>query len=229
MAMNEPEIATFLRQVTPLGLSILFVLWAMPRPLYETEIARLIGRERHTLASLIPSLEMFGFVAGVGARPRQRWTLTERARQLLLPGLMVEKLPLAPSSSSDQIRDQSDQSDQIEEEEEMEQKIYLCREYNLTGPKAEALQTDPWVTPLRLCAWLGQVMQMAHDKFPFRKSPEAYAIACLLRHDEPSRDALHIAYATLDFYLRQMPHGDDDEDDEDDEEEKSGGNHGKNA
>lgn len=216
--MTEIEIATFMRQVTPIGLSVLFVLWAMPRPLFETEVSRLIGRERHTVANLMPNLELFGFVTHIGEKPRQRWTLTDRARQLMLPA-MVEKLPLPPSSSSDpffqsinQIRSESEEEEATVEN--LPEKAYLLKKYNITGPKAAAVLADAWIDPLRLVAWMLQVHQMQRDKFPFTKSPESYALACLLRHDEPSQSAMHQAPALLDTELRWMPR-DDDEEEED--------------
>lgn len=206
-----------------------------------------IGDPRKTLKPILDTLETFGYATHTGGEASESWRITDYGRDTLrtliastaastlaLPSASQPALPLsasgnppagpageilrrAPSSSSDQIRDQSDFSDQSDEEEAREEKIYLLKRNNISGPKAEQLTADPWVTPLRIMAWLLQVGEMKRTGFKFRKGPEAYAISCLLNHDEANQSAYHGAQRTLEVELRYMPRAGDDEDDEDEE------------
>lgn len=133
--------------------------------------------------------------------------------RLIAPGLDVieeKNFFSALSSSSSDLIDQSSKSgseDQIEEEEGREFKKFLCREYNLTGERAQAVIDDPRIWSEDLVAWIFQVRQMARDKFKFRKSPESYALACLLKPDGPDRpsdDALSNSRRSLDLYWAQF-------------------------
>lgn len=201
------------------GVAYLFALITLGR-MTTQELADLSGEERHKVARYLQRLESRGFALRVQSGKWEIWHPTPLALGLFggkVDSLMVDFLPSPPSSSSDQIRSEASDSDLIseEEEEEMRYKIYLNQKYKLTGPKAEALLSDPWVTPLRLVAWMYQVHQMARDKYPFRKSPEAYAIHCLLRHDEPSRDAEYAAPGLLDEMLRWMPAPEDEAEEDD--------------
>jgi hypothetical protein len=203
------------------GVAYLFALIALGSAT-APELADLCGDERHTIGRYLQRLESRGFAMRVQAGRYERWHPTPLAMNIFGGRMKVEILPSPSSSSSGPIFDQasqngSDRSDS--EEEEIRQKNYLNQKYNLTGEKARALVADPWVTPLRLVAWMGQVLQMKRDGFKFTKSPEAYAIRCLLRHDEPNREAYHLAPRTLEEHLRWMPSDDDDDDDDDEEEE----------
>ena len=215
------------------GLAYLFALIALGR-ITVPELSDLSGDERHRIGRYLRRLESRGFAMRTQNGHGELWFPTPRALELFGLGgaspanLLVDFLPPNPSSSSDQIRSsKASDSDLISEEEEESLRyiIYLNRHFNLIGPKAEALLGDPWVTPLRLVAWMQQVRQMERDKFHFTKNPESYAIHCLLRHDEPSRDAYHLAPAALDQILRWMPRADVEEADPtpDEEETENGG------
>ncbi len=200
------------------GVSYLFALISLGR-FTISEMVDLTGDERHRIGKYMRRLESRGYAQRVQNGRDELWYPTPRAIELLTGKMMVENLPSLPSSSSDQINQNQEsliRSDP-EEEEARRQKIYLNREYGLTGEAAAKIADDPDVTPLLLVAWMGQVGQMKRDGFRFTKSPEAYAIRCLLRHDEPNREALHLAPRTLDQHLRWMPH-DDDEDDSEEED-----------
>jgi len=185
------------------------------------ELVDIIGDERHTIGRYLNRLESRQFLIRVQDGRVERWFPTPKAFGLLNSEPMKEVfLPPSSSSSSDP---GSDQSDQIrsglvpeEEEESRQEKYHLARQYNLTGRMAQSIIEDAWITPLRLVAWMVKVHSMARDGFGFRKSPEAYAIMCLLKHHEPPNDALHQAPALLDVYLRTMP-GNHEEDEEDEE------------
>jgi hypothetical protein len=121
--------------------------------------------------------------------------------------IVSEKKFFSPSSSSSDLINQSsesDQTDQIEEEEERGFKKYLCQKYNLTGTPAAALASDNEIYGDDICAWMYQVAQMKREGFKFRKSPEAYALACLLKHEVPSADALRNSSGSLDVHWRQF-------------------------
>jgi hypothetical protein len=201
------------------GVAYLFVLIALGR-ITVPELSDLSGDERHRIGRYLRRLESRGFAMRVQNGHGEQWFPTPIALELFGQGvgpanLLVDFLP-PNSSSSDQIRDQSDQIRSDPEEEEAKRyKIYLNREFGFTGEKAAELVRDPWVTPLLMVAWMAQVGQMQRDGFKFTKSPEAYAIRCLLRHDEPNKAALHLAPQTLEQHLRWMPRDDDDEEDDD--------------
>lgn len=206
------------------GVAYLFALIALGRVTVQ-ELADLSGDERHRIGRFMRRLESRGFVIRVQHGHGEMWNPTPKALALfgappvaLSANLLVDFLPANPSSSSDQIKDQSVFSDQSEEEEASRHKIYLLKKHNISGPKAAQLAADPWVTPLRLTAWLLQIGEMKRSGFKFRKSPEAYAISCLLRHDEANQRAYHDAQRALELDLRYMPRDDDDYDNEDDEE-----------
>jgi hypothetical protein len=114
----------------------------------------------------------------------------------------------ASSSSSD--LDQSSGSDQIqieEEEDGREFKKFLCREFGLTGAPARQLIDDPRIWSDDVVAWILTVRQMARDKFRFRKSPEAYALGCLLKAggpEQPSKEFEYQAKPVIDRYWQQF-------------------------
>jgi hypothetical protein len=119
---------------------------------------------------------------------------------------------LVPSSSSDQILDQaSDQIlDQIKsEEEEIAFKKILCRQFGFTGQKAIVMQESADITPALICGWMAQVGQMKRDNFKFRKTPESYALGCLIKYDRkgnrlppdrPNEDAMSAGSLLLRHY-----------------------------
>jgi DNA-binding MarR family transcriptional regulator len=203
------------------GVAYLFALIALGRITVQ-ELSDLSGDERHRIGRYLRRLESRGFVMRVQNGHGEQWFPTPRALELFEAGsrpgnLLVDFLPATSSSSSDLIR--SEDSDLIrsdpEEEETNRHKIYLTQKYGLTGEKAAALAADPWITPLRLVAWMQQVKEMKRAGFKFTKSPEAYAISCLLRHDEPNQNAYHLAPAMLDEHLRWLPNAEEEEEDQD--------------
>jgi hypothetical protein len=108
----------------------------------------------------------------------------------------------APSSSSDQIDQSVFDSDQIriEEEEVSEFKKFLCKIYGFTGERAQTLIGNRDIYGTDICAWMYQVRQMERGGFKFRKSAEAYALACLLRPDAPPESAVRESMYTLDSH-----------------------------
>ena len=125
--------------------------------------------------------------------------------------LATEKNFFSALSSSSSDLDQnsgSDQIDQIEEEEDgREFKNFLCRKYDLTGEAARRIIDDPRIWSEDLVAWMAQVYDMQRNGTKFRKSPESYAIGCLLKEsgpDRPSDTALHNSRRALDLYWDQF-------------------------
>jgi len=114
-----------------------------------------------------------------------------------------------PSSSSSDL-DQSSGSDQIqieEEEDGREFKKFLCREFNLTGEPAQRLIDDARIWSDDVVAWIVQARAMQRNGFKFRKSPESYALGCLLKDngpDMPSDEALHNSRPALERYWQQF-------------------------
>lgn len=121
---------------------------------------------------------------------------------------------LPSSSSSDQIIDQnsnqdSDLIESEEEENEADFKKFLCQQYGFTGPKAAALIDDSRVTPELICGWMAAVTRLKREKFHFRKTPESYALGCLLKPegqdvDLPPQEDLHNSTFALELYWRQF-------------------------
>ena len=85
--LSPSEISTFLGQVTDQGLMCLFVLWANPQPVTIGDIETITGVCRHTTSEALDRLKLHGYAAEVGGGRWPRWTLTDRGRQLSLPGL----------------------------------------------------------------------------------------------------------------------------------------------
>lgn len=143
-------------------------------------------------------------------------------RLITAPDVIIQEKNFfsAPSSSSDLIDQSSEsgsRSDQIEEEEEgREFKKFLCREYNLTGSGAQAVIDDPRIWSDDLVAWMFHVRQMQREKFAFRKSPESYALGCLLKIAGPD-SAPENAYAeskhSLNLYWEQFQKSKEQHDD----------------
>ena len=85
--LSPNEISTFLGEVTDHGLMCLFVLWANPQPVTIGDIETITGVCRHTTSDALDRLKLHGYAAVVGGGRWPRWTLTDRGRQLSLPGL----------------------------------------------------------------------------------------------------------------------------------------------
>jgi len=226
MIDNRDLITALFDAATVNGVAYLFAIIALGSATVQ-ELADLSNEHDQTVRRYLKRLESRGFVIRVQDGRADRFHPAPKALKLSPAHLLTKFSYVGPSSSSDLIRDRSDQSDQSSEEEEgnLRKKRYLVRQYNLTGEKAAALLADPWVTPLRLVAWMQQVGEMKRNKFPFTKSPEAYAIRCLLRHDDPNRAAYHLAPAALDQYIRQLDLIESYTDDEDDEDTEEGTDH----
>jgi hypothetical protein len=92
--MNLSEIQTIIGQVTPLGIACLFALWSVDHPVAESEIAFCLSKDRHTTAGALARLEIHGLASRSGAAKHYRWWLTDRGRQLDLPGLSMVKFTI---------------------------------------------------------------------------------------------------------------------------------------
>ena len=203
------------------GVAYLFALIVLGRASIP-ELVDLCGDERHTVGRYLHRLESRGFAVRVQDGRGELWHPTPLALQLFGARLLVEKLPALPSSS-DLIRsDQSDQSDQIGSEEEegsRQKKCQLARHYGFTGQLADRLVADPDIAPEDVIAWMVQVGQMKRDGFHFRRSEEAYALTCLLRHDQAPEQAYRDVRRLLEI---EFPTYDEVEEDAVDEEQDDG-------
>lgn len=194
------------------------------------ELSDITGEDEDTLGKYLIRMESRGLCVRVRDGKADRWHLAATATPLLhaaesllnAPNLSP-KISVSPSSSSDLVFDQSvsnqisDQDQSEEEEPNAENRIiedrgfkaWLCKHYGLTGYKAQAVITDDTLTPEDLIAWMCQVGQMKQAKFPFKKSPEAYALHCLLitdrhpRRDAPNDQAIHMMQIEIDHYWQQ--------------------------
>lgn len=70
-------------------LHVLFVLWASTGPLVAKEIAQEINCCPDAVDQALPQLEFDGYVSRLPGGRHPRWWLTDKARQLSLPGLYV--------------------------------------------------------------------------------------------------------------------------------------------
>lgn len=188
----------------------------------KAELTEITGEDESTFGKYLLRMESRGLVVRTRVGKADRWFPTPAAAQQLhaseklLSTAEVNLLPkisvaTAPSSSSSDLIDQSIpdqiQTDQSEEEEEAdgaEFKAWLCKRYGLTGDKAKLLIADKRIWSDDLVAWMLQVYQMKRDGFKFKKSAEAYALHCLLKGDEPNRDAQHAAGAMIDQHWREF-------------------------
>lgn len=225
-------------------LLVIATLGSATRP----ELSDITGEDEDTLGKYLLRMESRGLCIRVKDGKADRWhvsptataTLQLHAAQgLLVPAstgtpastdapaptgaLLLPKISVSPSSSSDLVFDQSvsnqiSDQDQSEEEEPTAEnrviedrgfKAWLCKHYGLTGDKAQAVITDDTLIPEDLIAWMCQVSAMKQGKFPFKKSPEAYALHCLLitdrhpRRDAPNDQAIHMMQIQIDHLWTQ--------------------------
>ncbi len=210
-------------------LLVIATLGSATRP----ELSDITGEDEDTLGKYLLRMESRGLCIRVKDGKADRWhvsptataTLQLHAAEGLLPAPsnLLPKISVAPSSSSDLIFDQSvsnqisDQDQSEEEEPNAENRViedrgfkaWLCKYYGLTGDKAQAVITDDTLIPEDLIAWMCQVSAMKQGKFPFKKSPEAYALHCLLitdkhpRRDTPNDRAVHMMQIEIDHLWQQ--------------------------
>lgn len=200
------------------GVAYLFIICTLgsANKLELTEITR---EDESTFGKYLLGMESRGLLVRTRVGKCDRWFPTPSAIQQLhaqenaLPTGDLTLLPKisvgAPSSSSDLIdQSVSDQikSDQSEEEEaeEVEFKQYLCKEYGFTGDKARALMADKSIFGKDVCAWMSAVKTMKKNGFRFSKSPEAYALHCLLKkpYCEPNDAAVRDGREADDYHWR---------------------------
>jgi hypothetical protein len=85
--MIDPRVQTLVRENRNMRLHVLFVLWASPGPLSAIEVARVINCSRDAVDEALPALEFDGYAARFPAGRHACWWVTDKARQLSLPGL----------------------------------------------------------------------------------------------------------------------------------------------
>ena len=230
-------ISTTIGEVGAVGLACLLALHVADRNLAEDELLAIVHIESvATLRKHLNFCAMHDYASAVKRSVKQSvlWHITDIGKSIVLRvislfglprGLPVPAnpeliaLPLPPaateknffsasSSSSDLIDQSQSDSDLIEEEEDgVEFKNFLCREYGFTGERAQQIVDDKRIWSEDIVAWMFHVRQMARDGFKFRKSPESYAISCLLKPDGPdlpSADDLKQSRITLDDYWREF-------------------------
>ena len=190
----DPRVKTLVRDNAGLRLHILFILWAAPAPAAVQDIADTINCSRKSVGDLLPRMEQDGYVARFGAGRHPRWSLTDKAQQLELPGLSFSSVsngrnfPITSSSSSDLISSSGLKTDQISEEEESreesspQERNAIADDYRLTGDYRTIVLTDPWITRRRFECWFNYAQDGK------KRSPAAYAVQCCSRHDEPPEE-----------------------------------------
>jgi hypothetical protein len=152
-------------------------------------------------------MESRGLCLRVRDGKADRWHLTPMAAatlQLHAAENLLPKISGGLSSSSDLISDQSisdQESDQSEEEDtDRKFKAYLCGKFGFTGERAALVIADDAITADDIGAWIEQVKRMKRNNFKFKKSPEAYALYCLLHHDKADEAARRECQQMLDRY-----------------------------
>lgn len=179
------------------GVAYLFAIVAL-RSATIPELAVITNTERHTVTRWVIHLESREFVIRAQNGRADRFFPTPQALALLGLSDMVEILP-STSSSSDQLLSERAIETQAdpEEEERQREKNYLVAYYGITGKMAQALVEDSWISSEHIVAWMSHVHGLQRDGRKFRKSPEAYAITCLLNHHEPPQRAMHAANESI--------------------------------
>jgi DNA-binding MarR family transcriptional regulator len=208
----DPRVKQLVRENKNTRLHVLIVLWAMEAPSTAADIATEINCSSDTVQAMLPRMESDGYVSRIGAGRHPRWTLTDKARQLHFPNLLQsegEKITLSPSSSSDLSVLDSNliKSDSEEEETEAEKRLkeHIANRYNLTGDKRADFLADAWATPERFIAWMYIIAQGKRDRGQKIRYPEAYALKCLSKRDEPDAYAIGIAQKEIDTITWSVP------------------------
>ncbi len=102
--MIDPRVRQLVRDNRKTRLHVLFVLWASTTPLLAKEIAYEIGCSADAVEDSVGPMEADGYISRIGAGRHPRWWVTDKARQLALPGLLLknegEKITLTSGSSS---------------------------------------------------------------------------------------------------------------------------------
>lgn len=231
------SLSMLIGQVGLVGTASLIALHLADRNVAEDELRAIVHVESaSTLRNALRTCEIHDYASSVkrAARGLTFWHITTIGKSIVSQAISLIGLPhgfrpanpeqialpaaesaeeknffSASSSSSDQIINSgSDLTDQIEEEEDgVEFKKFLCREYGITGDRARQIVEDKRIWSDDLVAWILHAKQMARNGTRFRKSPEAYAIGCLLKEDgpdEPPNAAIHEARPIIDMYWRQF-------------------------
>jgi len=191
------------------------------------ELSDITGEDEDTLGKYLIRMESRGLCVRVRDGKADRWHLAATATPLLhaaesllnAPANLSPKFSVAASSSSDHsdrsTLDQKSDQDQDQKSEEEDTggenraiedrgfKTWLCKHYGLTGDKAQAVIADDTLTPEDLIAWMCQVNQMKARGYKFKKSPEAYALHCLAKRDQPTDAAVHLMQIEIDHYWQQ--------------------------
>jgi len=103
------RIKQLVRDNRGLRLHVWLVLAGSVGPLLAVDIAGEIGCHRDSVSDALRAMESDGYTAALGPGRHPRWVLTDKARQLSLPGLEdyveAEKFRLSGSSSSSLIEE----------------------------------------------------------------------------------------------------------------------------
>jgi DNA-binding Lrp family transcriptional regulator len=195
MIQLDPKVKTLVRDNAGLRLAVLVILWAAAAPATVQDIADVINCSRKSIGEVLPRMEQDGYTARLGAGRHPRWTLTDKAQQLELPGLSSyvnssvsngRNFLLASSSSDldlslsslDQIESEEEEEQQREESSPQE-RAALADDYRLTGDYRTTVLADAWITRRRFEAWY------THAEANSKRNPAAYAVTCCQNHDEP--------------------------------------------
>jgi DNA-binding IscR family transcriptional regulator len=85
--MIDSRVQTLVRECRNMQLHVLFVLWASTGPMSAKELAQEVNCSPDAVQQALPNLEFNGYVAQFPGGRHPRWWLTDKARQLSLPGL----------------------------------------------------------------------------------------------------------------------------------------------
>jgi len=178
----------------------------------KADLTEITGEDESTFSKYLIRMESRGLLVRVRDGKADRWHPTAAAiQQLHASDHLLPKISVGASSSSSSdpsdrsVQSELIESDQTEEEgDEREFKGWLCQHYGVTGDKAKVVIADKRILSDDLVAWMLQVGQMKRDGFKFKKSPEAYALHCLLKGDEPNQHALHQARSITDGHWREF-------------------------
>jgi len=178
-----------------LRLHVWLVLAGSVGPLLAVDIAGEIGCHRDSVIDALRAMERDGYTAALGPGRHPRWTLTDKARQLPLPGLdyveaekfrltsPVVAVDLDPAGESDQQHQQPSEAEKIRvraQRPDLDEVLEELTRAGILEPTRSKLAADLWVTVERV--------RLTAKAARRSKGGPGVIVLNLRGHHEPPRD-----------------------------------------